>query len=261
MNVTERRLDGLRADIDSVDDAILDLVLRRAALIEGAVAAKAEAGTLARYLRPGREAAILRRLDRRNAGRFPPAALIRIWRELLCSLLPVQGPFSVAVGGASTALWDTARDFYGSDTAMRAVADGAAALEAVAGGGDQLAVVPADEPGPFPIMAAGGSEAPRIVGFLPFVKPRPGAGERRDAFVLSRHPPEESGDDVTLLAFDRDPRDALREAGMRVRGMRGWPGMWLAGIAGFHAGGAARRIPCGGLTARVLGAYPVPLSS
>ena len=61
-----------------MDDAILDLILRRAAMVEQVTAAKSEAGTLGRYLRPGREAVILRRIVDRNAGVFPPAALVRV---------------------------------------------------------------------------------------------------------------------------------------------------------------------------------------
>lgn len=253
MPEADQRLAPLRQAIDEVDDAILDLVCRRAALVGEVAAAKRESGAPEGFLRPGREARILRRLAGRNGGALPTGALLRIWREMLCALLPLQGAFSVAVGGASPALWETARDFYGSHTAMRRLADGPAALEAVSCGEERLAVVAADDDAVIARLAAAGGEAPRIVWRLPFAAMRAEAGERREAFVLSGHGGEASGEDVTVLALTAKAPPAAWRA-LRQRRCR--DDLWLLEIEGFHAAPP----PPAGLTAAVLGAYPAPLA-
>src|SRR5690242_2942055 len=90
-NVT---LDDLRGEIDQIDDAIHDLVMRRAALAERIGALKDSSARVdgvtaagAAYLRPGREATVLRRLVGRHNGSFPLPALVRLWREIMSSLL------------------------------------------------------------------------------------------------------------------------------------------------------------------------------
>lgn len=249
---SEHTLARLRDDIDTIDDGILDLMLRRTAMVEQVVAAKADAGTLDRYLRPGREARILRRLAVRNAGVFPPTALMRIWREMLCALLPVQGPFSVTVGGSDPGLWETARDFYGSCSVMTRSPDGVAAMCLVEQATDQLAVVHAFDDDVIGTLATKNREALHIVTRLPFVPPVTGSGPRCEAFVLSRDTPEPSGDDVTVLAFFEDPEAAVPE-------VRRHGDVWIAEIAGCHVGDETRQISWCGLTAMVLGTYPALL--
>ncbi len=260
MSSSDDQLSRLRREIDAVDDALHDLIMRRAALVDDVVTAKREAGTLANYLRPGREAAILRRLAARNSGTFPTPALVRIWRELLCAMLPVQGPFSVVVGSGDQGLWDTARDFYGSDTTMRPTEDGATAARAVADGEAELGVVAVDDQQLLTAMAEASDSPVSIVAQLPFIAMRSETGPRGDAFVVSRNAPEPSGDDRTVLAFDAYPECELAVAGLAAVRWRHWPGLWIAEVEGFHDGGESHRFACGPLTATVLGAYPAPLS-
>ena len=117
MSVTEPSLDALRRDIDRIDDALHDLLMQRCEVVERIAEVK---GTGPAFMRPGREATILRRLVDRHAGRFPVPVLIRIWREMLAAFTLLQGPFAVAVHAPEDerGLWDMARDMYGSSTPM-----------------------------------------------------------------------------------------------------------------------------------------------
>ena len=171
---------------------------------------------------------------------------------MLCTLLPLQGAFSVAVGGNGAPLWETARDFYGSSSVMHRTSDGVAAMDRVELGMDQLAVVPASDDDVICTLAKKGRDALHIVTRLPFVPPLAGSGPRCEAFVLSRDAPDPSGDDVTVLAFDQDPEAAGPDAQRHGD-------VWIAGIDGYHEGDGKHRFPCGGLTAMVLGSYPAPL--
>src|SRR4051812_36587391 len=75
-------LAAARAEIDALDDALHDLVMRRAEVVARLAASRAKAGSPS-PLRPGREAMILRRLLGRHHGALPANALVGLWRELL----------------------------------------------------------------------------------------------------------------------------------------------------------------------------------
>lgn len=219
--------------------------MRRVELVDEVTAAKTEAGTLHRFLRPGREAIILRRVLVRNRGVFPPTALVRMWREMVCALLPLQGTFSVVVGGSEPGLRDTARDFYGSATLMSETDNAIAAMRRVTEGLDRLAVVPAADREALQLLAGEGPDALHIVALLPFVPPAPGSGSRCEAFVLSATAPEPSGDDRTVIAVFDESGDAMSQT--RITTVDGW-----------HQGDEERRITMDSLTGMVLGSYPAP---
>ncbi|MFM7416430.1 MAG: chorismate mutase, partial [Alphaproteobacteria bacterium] len=60
-------LQALRAEIDALDDAMHDLLMRRAGVVARMAASRAKVGA-GSPLRPGREAAVLRRLLARHSG-------------------------------------------------------------------------------------------------------------------------------------------------------------------------------------------------
>ena len=63
-------LAALRAELDGIDDAMHDLLMRRAACVEEVARSGKRSA-----LRPGREASIIRRLLARHQGALPPHAL------------------------------------------------------------------------------------------------------------------------------------------------------------------------------------------
>ncbi|MCH9020463.1 MAG: chorismate mutase, partial [Proteobacteria bacterium] len=112
-------LESLRRDIDAIDDEIHDLLMRRTEVVEriGALKNQTESDV---FIRPAREAEIMRRLIDRHRGRFPASVVVRLWREVLAATSRLQGPFSVAVHAPekSVGYWDLARDHFGSGTKM-----------------------------------------------------------------------------------------------------------------------------------------------
>lgn len=95
--MTEERLKELRAEIDAVDDGILDLLNRRArAVIE---VGRIKAREKLRFYVPEREVEILRRLTDANAGPFPNEALKAIYREIISASLALEKPLAVAFLG------------------------------------------------------------------------------------------------------------------------------------------------------------------
>lgn len=270
-------LDDLRGEIDRIDDAILDLLTRRARI--AAEIAPLKQGS--QRLRPGREAAVLRRLLTRADGGFDDLALVRIWREIMSTALRLQGPFSVAVSAPESgpSCWGLARTQYGVATPLTGTAGPAQAIAVVAAGEATVAVVPSpglEEPDPWwPRLMTVGPNAPRVVARLPVADGlEPGDGAR-DGLAIAVMAPEPSGDDITLVAIETDTpmsRTAVVRAvgncGLEVRfaATKGGDNLHLVEVHGFVADDAselaALRNGMGG-TARhilVIGAYAVPFA-
>src|SRR5512146_3039883 len=104
MSPPEPNLATIRREIDSIDDSIHDLIMRRTGLVERIRAAKTGDG----FYRPAREAEIVRRLMARHSGSFPKISLARMWREMMAAITRLQGPFSVAafVSNDRPGYWD-----------------------------------------------------------------------------------------------------------------------------------------------------------
>ena len=200
----------LRAQLDQVDDAIHDLLMRRAGIV-GQVAHLAARGKVA--FRPGREADIIRRLLARHQGALPRRVLPRLWRELFAATISMQGPLSIAVcepepGGGFVAC---AREHFGALTPLRAHGSPVRALAEVSAGTATAAVLPV----PQEDEAAGAAwwtlllrhDQPRlhVVARLPFWAPRSEGAPQVQALVVCAAPADASSRDRTLLGFDLPP--------------------------------------------------------
>jgi len=207
MTTPPNPLDAMRREIDEIDDAMHDLLMRRAEIavrIGDHKTRNADRG----YIRPAREAAILRRLVARHHGHFPAVVMVRLWRELMAATSRIQGPFSVAVHAPekSVGYWDLARDHYGSGTQMtlhraatlviRAVADDTATVGV-------LTVPQDDDANPWwPMLVASGANMPKVVARLPFIDNNNGRFEQLGALAIARADHEPTGDDVSLVAIE-----------------------------------------------------------
>jgi chorismate mutase len=291
-------LDDLRGEIDEIDGAIHDLLMRRAALAEHIGAAKddsASAGRSAAYLRPGREAAVLRRLVARHSGSFPLPSLVRLWREIMSSLLRLQGPFSVAVftvtdnPGPWPGYWDLARDHYGSTTPMIACQSPGQVLREVTEGRATVGVLPFPEEGEaapwWPFVANSRDNAPKVFARLPFLASTQGAGGpargQVSAVAIACLTPEDTGDDRSLLTVELGEElsrarliGALTSAGLAPHWQATGPshsgqggGLYLIETMGFVAPDDRRLMKLaetlGSALNRVtvLGAYPSPIGA
>lgn len=92
----ETTLDDIRREIDTIDDAILDLLVRRFAATGKVRAAKSSDGSIATSpLRPAREASLLRRLAQKGEGKLSPDLLGRLWRVILSASTQSQAPITL----------------------------------------------------------------------------------------------------------------------------------------------------------------------
>ena len=88
------QLKKFRAAIDALDDRILDLLSERAAQAQAIGRAKSGA----KY-RPDREAQVLRRLQARNRGPLPAAAVVRLYTEIMSACRALEDGIAVAYLG------------------------------------------------------------------------------------------------------------------------------------------------------------------
>ncbi|MGE4529369.1 MAG: chorismate mutase [Rhodospirillaceae bacterium] len=281
-------LAALRREVDRIDDAMHDLLIERTELAQRISKAKRDepGGAPAHFVptRPGREAQIVRRLLARHRGAFPPEVLIRLWREMIGTLMHVQGPFCVAVfmPERGSGYIEIARDHYGSYTETVSYQVSGRVLKAVAEGAAAVAVLPlpgesVSEPW---WLALIGDATPRmqVIARLPFAGVGPGRGGDIEAFAVAPVAPGETGEDRSLLAVETvssvsrsQVATKLANAGLKlltywdVRSFGPEAKVHLVEVDGFVTDSDPRvvRLAHGNddslRYARCIGAYPTPL--
>jgi chorismate mutase/prephenate dehydratase len=198
-------LEELRGEIDQIDVQLHDLLIRRVEIGREVATAKAGAPAGGPNLRPGREAQIMRRLAERNREPLAIASVARIWREILSANLNQQITVNAAVFAPDTRVHDLAREYCGTASAITAMDSAEAAVDTVASGAAQFAILPGIEAGQtwrwWPLLLGPTTDKPRILARLPYFT----AGSNAvDAFIIGPQEPEPSGDDVTLFALKGD---------------------------------------------------------
>ncbi|WP_424810531.1 chorismate mutase [Roseococcus sp. YIM B11640] len=244
-------LDAIRAEIDAIDDAMQDLLIRRAQIVHRlSQSGSKPAGTV---LRPGREAMILRRLLARHEGPLPRTALVRLWRELFASSIAQQASFSIALPPDAT-LARQAAEHFGPATPQRQHPSQQAALAALSAREATIAVLPWPRESDDTEEEWWANFDPShlsVIARLPFFSEREPAME---AAVIGLQPADPSGHDATLSRIEL-PGEASRSAlaaasgGGRLLAIRREHGVTQALI---ETNGPA---PAGAV---ILGSYAIP---
>jgi len=200
-------LEELRRRIDEIDDRLLDLFIERIEIVSQVAAYKNSSGAVAPH-QPAREAEIVRRLIERNGGAFPPATLVRIWRELLAATVRQQSNFAVAVYAPpeNPGYWDIARDHYGSHTTMAAYRSAPQVIRAVTEGQAAVGVLPMPQQGDtdpwWRHIISANERVPHVIARLPFGARGNARSDGADALAIGGGPQQETGHDRTLLATE-----------------------------------------------------------
>lgn len=239
-------LAALRAEIDALDDAMHDLLMRRVDVVARLAASRAKGNGPA--IRPGREAVILRRLLARHAGPLPRAALVRLWRELLGATTSLQAPLTVAAWLTDSGI-EVLRAHLGLAADVVRCADDSAALAAFADGRAALVALP-------PSGRWWRTHYPSrlsVTARLPFF----GAAEAA-VFLLSPTPPDPSGDDRSLIRLPARAEPALAAAGLRGTELARVDDLVLLDLPGIFTAGDARLAALG---ATVLGFHASPVTA
>lgn len=206
-NLANLDLDGLRGEIDEIDQALQSLIIRRTKVVQAVGAYKdrviAAGGKVKVPYRPAREARIMRTLVSRHDGAFPKTALIQIWREMIAAGTRLEAPYTVALCRNADGLdcWELARLNFGCLNEIVEFDTPREAFSALEEGRAAVGVFPKPELGeamPWWTLLTDDS-AVKVVSKLPFGGRPVGRGEQTEGFVLAAIDLEDSGDDRTLF--------------------------------------------------------------
>ncbi len=286
VNPDKQALADCRAQIDQIDGALHDLLRERAEIVDQVRKLK---GKQHIYIRPGREAQILRALMGRPQGKLPEGLVVRLWREMMSAFGLYEGGVKVGVYAPpkGPGLWDMARDYFGSFMPLSEFPTAAAAIKALQADKIQVAVLPPPEAGEkeawWPLLAEAKANVLTVFASCPFEGLKAGRSNARNCLpkgvIVGKLYPELTGDDRSFLALqcvhvpEAEMKRLLGKAGYKVRQLlvhatskaASAPTTYLAEVDGF-VGKADTRI--GRIKAMLgsrmkqlspLGGYPVPL--
>lgn len=193
----DKSLDAIRREIDSIDDQILGLLMRRFAATARVKASKAEDGSIAASpFRPAREAKIMQRLLAQGGAAVPPDVLVRLWRVILSASTQSQAQVTLHMDAALGRDLGTrllvGQHFCGMEVALH---EGpATALATLEGRHGDLAII-ATSSGWAEHFSRAGDGGPTVIGTLPVL----GEGTAPQLLIFGHAEPQPSGDDETLF--------------------------------------------------------------
>ena len=182
----------LRAEIDRIDAEMHALLIQRGAIIDRLIAIKRTQGGGSAF-RPGREAAMMRRLAERHRGLLPLDTVEGIWRVIIATFTWVQAPFAVHadVSAGDAGMRDSARFHFGFTVPYRPHPNPAAVIEAVAGSRGDLGIFRLGDRGGKGEAAHPwweslvGEGRPKVIARLPFIE-RPTHPAGTPVFVVAK---------------------------------------------------------------------------
>lgn len=220
-------LDDVRRAIDGVDDAMLALLQKRIALVDGVIAAKAgEPRSVATPLRPGREMQILRRLVSARKD-LAPELLVRLWRGIVTEATLKQAPVSIHVSRKLAQAMGQRlriRDHFGR-FAVEEWRDAGQAMMQVNANPADICIVETDSDWA-EAFAHGHAGQAQVIAALPALKEE----DIPKLLVLGVAPGQATGEDETLILSKGNlPRDfplhpvwQVKSGAYRLSALAGW---------------------------------------
>jgi len=245
-------LDSLRAEIDAIEEKLIELLMQHSSVVERVGRLKRSNGDKENLIRPGREAEMLRRIyEKFRTAKFSPQAAASIWRQIISGSLAIEMDLSIAVSVPDPAQPESlmlAREFFGSFTKCTPVQNAKRAMSEVLDKKASVAVLPYPSDTPDALWWTEADRPPedwpRIFAILPFTQ----AGRPRHApqvVAVGRVPMEATSNDQSFwrLAMDAEVSTGklsswLEKAGLEMTGcittdMRGNHRLFLLTLKGF----------------------------
>lgn len=206
-------LKSLRQQIDALDDEIIRLLIQRIGIVQQVGDLKYSQGETRCFIRPDREAIMLRDITARFRGSgFSEAAAAAIWRIIIGASTAAESPLNLSVADSREAgnAMAQAREYFGPTLPCRRHENAEDVLADIYADPHCLGVFPIEyqTSGDIPWwwqMANDTGHACRVFARLPFVLR--GHPLSPPVFVASSVEPAPSGKDLTLFAIDADLTD------------------------------------------------------
>ena len=203
-------LDTLRAEIDRLDQELVERIHARSKVAMAIGEVKKRYSDSPVFLRPGREASMLRRAAEKHGDHpFPASSLLRIWREIIPAVTSLEGNLSLAIEEDEAAVArEHAQVHYAVSLKRQHFPDRDAVAEAVLNGGFTLGIIRADinDPAWWQRITSKAADGRRlhIILKLPFIDGPVGGIPRDKAWVLAAFQPEASGSDISRVLVTSD---------------------------------------------------------
>jgi chorismate mutase len=256
-NVAEKApLDILRDQIDVIDRDIASLLLKRIKLVGRVGRLKQEQKVSNSYIRPRREAVMVRELIKHFEGTgFPRAAVAAIWRTIIGASTTMESPLNLSVlcHGTDVSPHFLAREYFGSFIPCVIQHDVESVLHDISNNQHTIGVFPREVAKDAPacwwekLAHYEGVNKPVVFAVLPFIRSRKDITPPPTALAVGRVDVLPTGDDETLfvLTTEKPARSedwaiwygkslaalSLEQAGLKIcnRGTNA-----LFGVQGFH---------------------------
>jgi chorismate mutase len=181
----------VRSQIDSIDAALAELIVRRCGLSAAVAQAKRGAGDTSFGWRPGREIEILRTLLRDQPGLDPELAYC-VWRALISANLAAQGDLTIIALEATSRAAEMA---FSVGTKPEIAADAKLMMDALLANDHAIGILPWPDGQDWWVSMM----APAYDG-LYVCAASPNCGAPPEVMMIAARPPEPAGDDISLVA-------------------------------------------------------------
>lgn len=229
MTDSSNELDNIRVEIDRIDTALHDLLMQRASLVQRVGNAKRAQPGVPVYVRPGREADVLRNLINRHDGPLPKATVARIWREVISAACMIQTDLHLAVYAPENegAVREAVRNQFGVLVPVTWCTSVQRVFQEVTDKG-AIGVMPAPSFGAddrwWPFLLTETAQKVRVVGVAPFFVSGSGQTDLPQMTIVGDYAPEPSSDDVSMVVVSGQPTlsrarlsDKIAESGLVAR--------------------------------------------
>jgi chorismate mutase len=245
----------LRAEIDAIDDQLFALLKKRIGIVKQVGELKSKDPALRCYVRPGREADMIRRVYGYFARTdFSPFAASLMWRQIISASLNLESPMKISVFTTpqdSSFYWLT-REYFGAYTPMKQEHVAQHVVADVVEGRAQIGILPlpSEQPqGDWWRFIARDGDLPKIFAYIPFITAKEDF-RQHGALAIAYVAPEQTAEDVSLyvLRVGQDTGIGRINAELAKVGLSGsciaqsmpHPDrrLYLMEIKGFHAQGS-----------------------
>lgn len=193
----------LRGKIDAIDAKIVALLLERVGVVKQVGLFKERTVSKGKsFIRSGREAEMLRKLTAQMKGAFPPAAIETIWRVIISTSLSLEQAMTIGAyisDSCEVSYW-RAREYFGSFTSIICNTDPDIIIRDLNSGKLSVGVFPLFDKSKKPWWDRPKDEVNDLYVFalIPFVNQN--EDKHAKALALAKVTPEETGDDVSIVA-------------------------------------------------------------
>ncbi len=203
--MTQPDLTALRTAIDKVDDELIALLNQRCALVKQVGKAKqATQKADAAFIRPGREAEMVRRVVKAvKGGAFPPEAAAQLWRVIISASLSLEAPLTVSayISHASHDIYHVTREYFGGFIPITKQPSAKRVLGDVLDGKATVGALPPPDDSPDGAWWIRLPEGIRIFACAPFLVQEESPVT---TLLIGKVAPESTGNDISLLSIETD---------------------------------------------------------